>query len=401
MTQRRLVGLVTDKAGHQSLARNLFVEVLDGSAIAGWPSGITQWIRPMALSKGTVFYASPVGSDTNPGTFAQPWRSLTRANTLSPGQTLVLLPGEYGAIGQSFTWTAMGTETDPVTISGAEGMAFPVIRGKITMRGPWQRWAASEFDGPTGNVGGPGPLGESNFLNLDGSHLEVFRCVVHGCQWHAGISPSNASDYRILDCYVHDNGGLNGDYRTTDSQWNTSHGCYISPSSFGLLANCIIEHNDAKGIMGRHDSNHIIIANCTIVANGRHGSEAYEQSHDWIWANNIVLNNGNVKGGTGISMGGSGGVTYLNRRNVFWNNGTSGASHWSGTGNVSEPRIADPRCVRPAVYTDHQDLAPNWDHRLLSGSPAIGYADPLYALPFDIEGRARGTSPDCGAYQHA
>jgi hypothetical protein len=359
---------------------------------AQWGPGILQWIQPMPLSTGPTYTMGPT----------DPWQ--TKANALLPGETLYLLPGTYGALGTSFIWTAAGTSGAPVTISGVPGSARPVIRGKTTLRGAWQRWTASVFAGPTGNVGGPGPNGEAILVNLEASHLEISNCEVYGDQWHAGIGANvDISDYRILNCYIHDNGGLNGDYN--DAQNNTSHGLYLSPSTYGLIANCVIEHNDAKGLMGRHESHHLLIVHNTIVANGRHGSESFEQAHDWTWANNIVLNNGNVKGGTGIDMGGTGTPTsppnFLIRRVVFYNNGPNGTSNWSGTGTVSEPLVADPLLVRPAVYTDHQDPAPNWDHHLLAGSPAIGRGDPFYAMPFDFDGRPRDmAAPDAGAYQH-
>jgi hypothetical protein len=264
--------------------------------------------------------------------------------------------------------------------------------------GQWLRVTGIVFDGPTGNVGGPGPNGEATLIYLGGQHLELSNSEIRHDYWHAGIGGANGTgtDYRILNNYIHDNGGYNGDY--TDDQWNTSHGLYMSPSSYGLIANNVIEHNDAKGFMARHDAHHLIIANNTFVANGRHGVSSFEQAGNWIVANNIILNNGNVKGGEGASMDGTGGNQLL-RRNVFWNNGQNGQKHWSGTFDNSEPLIADPKLVRPATYTPRQDPAPNWDNQLLAGSPAIGYADPNYALPFDITGKCRGAAPDAGAYQ--
>ena len=55
--------------------------------------------------------------------------------------------------------------------------------------------------------------------------------------------------------------------------------------------------------------------------------------------------------------------------------------------------------VNPAVATDHQNPNPTTDNQLQVGSPAIGFADPNYALPFDITGKCRGASPDAGAYE--
>ena len=357
----------------------------------------------MPLSLGKTFYAAGWGSDANPGTFESPWRSLEKANGLLPGEKLVLRAGNYGGKGQTFNWWAgLGEPDRPTTIEGFPGER-PIVEGKINFIGPWKRWANTYFRGPTGPTAGPGPGGESNFVNLEGEHLELLNSEVAYCQWHAGVSGSDARDYRILGCYLHDNGGLNGDFTTADAQWNTSHGAYLSPSSFGLVANSLIEHNDAKGLMARHDAHNLIFVHNTIVWQGRSGISTTEFTHDWITANNLIVGNGVGKNGHGLSTHGSTiGPTCLSRRNVFWNNGWDGVDHWSGAITSSEPLIADPRFVRPIMsWLDHQDPAPAWDWRLLPDSPAIGYADPFYGMPFDIDGRPRTSRFDCGAYQAA
>src|SRR5262245_2635158 len=363
-----------------------------------WPAGVTAWVQPLGESTGKAYYVSPTGSDANPGTLAQPWQSLSKANTLQPGEILYLRAGTYGTRGTTFTLSATGTPAATITLAGYPGDSRPIIQGRFVIGGQWLRVTGMIFDGPTGNVGGPGPNGEAVLVNVSGQHWELSNSEIRHDYWHAGIGGANntGTDYRIINNYIHDNGGLNGDY--TDSQWNTSHGLYMSPSTYGLIANNVIEHNDAKGFMARHDANHIMIVNNTFVANGRHGVSSFEQAGTWTVANNIILNNGTVKGGEGASMDGTGGNQLL-RRNVFWNNGQGGQKHWSGTFENSEPLIADPKLVRPATYTAQQNLTPDWDNQLQAGSPAIGYADPNYALPFDITGKCRGAAPDAGAYQ--
>ncbi|HKW12936.1 MAG TPA: right-handed parallel beta-helix repeat-containing protein [Candidatus Krumholzibacteria bacterium] len=395
----QLIGTVRDLAGHIA-SQVVDVEVTDG-LVPTWGAKILDWIQPMPSSVGPKFYAAPWGSDiSGTGRADSPWRSLAKANSLQPGDTLVLRGGGYGAKGSVFTWSRAGTPSNPVTIEGYPGER-PIVEGKVEIAGPWQRWARTYFKGPTGNVGGPGPNGEANFVNLDGPHLELLNCEIAYAQWHAGVSGSDASDYRILGCYIHDNGGPNGDY-TDPSQDNTSHGLYLSPSSFGLVANCLIEHNDAKGLMGRHSSHHLMIVHNTIVANGRYGSNQDDSANTWVYANNIFMENARVKGGQGLSTDGAPGP-FWNIRNVFWRNGTNLNSHYDTDSNVTvvAPKVADPLFVKPALYTPQQDPAPNWDHHIKPGSPAIGYGDPDYAVPFDIEGKPRIGRFDCGAYQAA
>ena len=361
-----------------------------------WPSGIAAWVQPLAPSTGQAFYASPSGSDGNPGTLAAPWRSLSNAGSLQPGQILYLRAGTYGARGTIFTFGSTGTASAPITISGYPGDGRPVVLGAVRMTGQYIRLTGVLLDGPTGSVGGPGPNGEAILLIMSGDHTEFSNSEVRYDYWHAGIGGDGGLDYRVIGNYVHDNGGYNGDYN--DPQNNTSHGMYASPSAYGLIANNIFEHNDAKGWMARHDANHLLVVNNTIVGNGRFGIDLAEQSHDIIAANNVVQNNGVMgKGGGGIQMAGTG--PYYQINNVYWNN--NGSSNVLG-GTVTNALIANPLLVRASDGTvPNQTLGnPGTDYHLLAVSPAIGHADPKYALPFDITGKCRGSTPDAGAYQH-
>ena len=360
-----------------------------------WPSGITAWMQPLPPSTGQAFYASPSGSDGNPGTLAAPWRSLSNVGSLQPGQTLYLRAGTYGARGTIFTFGSNGTASGTITVAGYPGDGRPVLLGAVRMTGQYIRLANVILDGPTGSVGGPGPNGEAILLIMSGSHTELSGSEIRYDYWHAGIGGDGGLDYRVIGNYIHDNGGADGSY--TDDQNNTSHGMYASPSAYGLIANNVFEHNDAKGFMARHDANHLLVVNNTVVGNGRFGIDLAEQSHDIIAANNVVLNNGNMgKGGGGIQMAGTG--PYYQISNVYWNN-DGGSSDVLG-GTVTNALIANPLVVRASDGRMAYQLVgdPGTDYHLLAASPAIGHADPRYALPFDMTGKCRGVLPDAGAY---
>src|SRR5258708_39690006 len=50
----------------------------------------------IASAHGATFYVSTQGSDSNPGTSAQPFRTITRAYSLAgPGVTIIVMPGVY------------------------------------------------------------------------------------------------------------------------------------------------------------------------------------------------------------------------------------------------------------------------------------------------------------------
>ena len=371
------------------------VNPLPTGQCGAWPSGIAQWVGPLPLSNGQAFYASPSGSDANPGTLAAPWKSLAKAGSLQPGQTLFLRSGTYGARGTVWTFGSNGTASGTITVAGYPGDPRPVLLGAVRMTGQYIRLTGVVLDGPTGNVAGPGPSGEAILLIMSGAHTEFSNSEVRYDYWHAGIGGDGGFDYRVIGNYVHDNGGYLGDYN--DAQNNTSHGMYASPSSYGLIANNIFEHNDAKGWMARHDANHILVVNNTIVGNGRFGVDLAEQSNNIIAANNVVQNNGIMgKGGGGIQMAGTGPYWQIN--NVYFNN--NGSDVIGGT--VTNPLIANPLLVLASSGTLARQLVgdPGTDYHLLPASPAIGHADPNYALPFDVVGKCRGSNPDAGAYQH-
>ena len=386
-----IVASTEGKSGSSAIT----VNPLPTGQCGAWPSGIASWIAPLALSTGQTFYASPTGSDANPGTLAAPWKSLANVSSLQSGQTLFLRAGTYGARGTIFKFRSNGTAAAPITVAGYPGDPRPMLLGQVRMTGQYIRLSHVILDGPTGSVGGPGPNGEANLLIIYGSHTEFSYSEVRYDYWHAGIGTARAFDYRVIGNYVHDNGGYHGDY--FDSQNNTSHGMYASPSAYGLIGNNIFEHNDAKGVMARHDANHLLVVNNTIVGNGRYGINLVALSHDIIAANNVVQNNGIMgKGGGGIHVTGTG--PYWQISNVYWNN--NGSDVVGGT--VTGALIADPLLVQPSSGTVKQQIVgdPGIDSHLRPGSPAIGHADPAYALPFDMIGKCRGANPDAGAYQH-
>jgi hypothetical protein len=85
-----------------------------------------------AVYTGNVYFVAPTGSDSNPGTETQPWRTLQRAaNTLVAGDTVYIRAGTYrqrvmpqnsGSPGQYITYAAYPGET--VTIDGSS-VALP------------------------------------------------------------------------------------------------------------------------------------------------------------------------------------------------------------------------------------------------------------------------------------
>ena len=381
---------------------------IGGSAsitVSGTPGCGTPWpsaVYPrMPLSTGKAFFVSATsGSDANPGTFSAPWKTLQKAfDALQPGQTAYLRSGTYGAFCTTSTFSHAGTLAAPITVAG-----YPyeraVIHGQIRLNGSYFRLTHVVAEGPTcGAWGATTQQGDNMILLTPGltHHVEVSSSEVYHDGWHAGIS-AGGDDIWILNNYIHDNGGFND-----PSQLNTSHGIYYHEGTRGVVANNLLEHNRAKGLSARFTANHILVINNTVVGNGRSGLDVAESTYAWTFANNIVVNNGNVNGGVGINTSGSaGGTTNVEVNNIFWNNGSSGTSHWSSNASVTNNVVANALLVSPvsSVPTTTHVAYAN-DYHLQAGSPALGFASRGYALPYALGWvcRPRGSGPDAGVYE--
>jgi hypothetical protein len=93
---------------------------------------------PLHAATFCVDGSSKTASDTNPGTEAEPWKTLARAGSaaeLAPGDTVLLRSGVYR---EHFTITVSGAPDQPVTFAAAPG-ARVVLKASEIVRGPWTR----------------------------------------------------------------------------------------------------------------------------------------------------------------------------------------------------------------------------------------------------------------------
>jgi hypothetical protein len=329
-------------------------------------------------------YVSPSGSDSNPGTQAQPWRTLAKAvASAAPGDTVVLRSGTYGARGTVNLMNRAGTASAPITYRGYPGEPMPRILGFFKITAGYQHFSYMLFDGPTGQVKSPtstNPGGQEVQVSIYGSSVQgihISNSEIRNSHWHAGLYLAGAENARIVGNYIHDNGD------TTDpAQANLDHGIYWHSGS-GLIASNVIEDNVARGIQLHEEPHDVTIANNTVVGNGKAGIQFSERTRNCVAVNNVVA--GNAHGIRSYALTGAGNVV---RKNLVWGNPSGNLTLTEGL-SLTENLSADPRFAATDSY------------QLKAGSPAIDRSLTAYAQPSDFSGLLSplGSGRDLGAYE--
>jgi hypothetical protein len=318
---------------------------------------------PLSVSTGSVVVGSPT----------QSLSSLLSA--LSPGQTLQLHGGIYGAgLADKAYLSVSGTASAPITVKSYPGERA-IIKQLIEVTGSYIRLSDLTFDKnsyPTdARLGQPIiPGGGEVGIWLNGSHITLEHSEVRN-NTMSGIYHDGGDYIQILYNWVHNNGTTHDD-----------HGMYIGAGgSSSIIGGNIVDHNATFGIQIQYGSHDWIVTNNTIVANGlsQAGSGTVQDAPatNLLWVNNISTSNGEVAYKSYTATG------VLSHNLAFAN--PQGATYGS-FGTVNNLLQADP------LYTSSTDF------HLQNTSPAKSYGDPAYIMPFDYDGQSRSTA-SLGAYR--
>lgn len=342
-------------------------------------------------------YVAPNGSDSNPGTQDEPFRTIGRAaQIVTPGTTVHVAPGIYSG---SFKTLVHGTAEARIIFESTEKWGAKIVpplnSGSATAwfnRGNYVDIIGFEIDG-TQYQGGTkwlsGIYNGGSYDSLRNNHVHHIANDVP-CESTGGAGIGIDSYYRgtrseVTGNNVHDIG---------PDGCRFLHGIYISTQA--VVKNNIVYRVSGTGLQLWRDASNVLVAGNTV--SGAHtgivvgGGDYYHtkgpndrtQVH-----NNIVFDNR-----YGIQELGETGPDNSYRNNlVFGNSGgdwklADGKRH---TGTVS---------AAPGFASYSRDGTP--DFRLLPGSPAIGKALPASHSPGerDFSGKPRRVPPDIGAIEH-
>jgi hypothetical protein len=271
------------------------------------------WRPPACAVPAGARYLAPDGLDSNPGTSAEPWRTLAQAEAAArPGTTVVIRPGSYGARGTVTRLARSGSAGAPISFVAEPGRPAPTILGQVRVEGDHRRLCGLLFEGPTGPIPdgtASSRGGEDVQLWIMGDSVELSRSEVRGNRWHAGVYLYRAEQARLLGNHVHHNGQFG-----RPAMANLDHGIYFESGS-GLIAGNLIEHNLAHGIQLYPGPARVSVRGNTITGHGRAAIIFGERAAANEVVDNLIA--GNHEGIRTWELTGSGNVVRGNR---IWGN---------------------------------------------------------------------------------
>jgi len=374
-----------------------------GFALSGYdgPSNLTVNTSSNATTPTTAnnYYVSPTGSDTAAGTKAAPFKTLARAAkaVTKAGTTVFVAPGTYDG---GFKTTANGTAAARIYwVSTTKWGAKIVPPANSTNKNAWDNRGnyvsiiGFEVDGSKVRSGTKWTLGiytGGSYNVIEGNHVHHTATTIP-CNSAGGSAIGVDSYYKgvmtdVVGNVVHDIGPAGCTY---------VQGIYVSTS--GTIKNNVVYRVGSAAIHLWHDANNVKIINNTVSSSvfgiivG--GGDFYFTS---AGANNVAVYNNIVYDNKyGISEQGKTGTANSYKNNLVFKNTTydwqlrNGLKH---TGTIA----SDPLLVGYSRTAATPNFKPS------ASSPVIGRGIATYALPTDIDGKARNASTgyDIGAYQH-
>lgn len=278
---------------------NLVLLVLLSFALMILVSVFMYWeFSPQDQSAASTYYLSPNGNDNSGnGSKSAPWRSVTKANsTISPGDTVILLDGNYPAYQtiskNNTTWKAENKHK--AIIDGGFGPGL--------LNGEWKN-IVSAWDSKCKNIGMWSPL-----VAVSADNVEVDGLFLRNSCGRGVLVAENVNYSKFLNNRI---------------DWTFVSGFYVSGKTKGLqMINneltrisfndqyTVYTSNDYNVNISIHMSGEDMVVRGNIIAWGR-GEIAMTGSRNLLFEDNIIVGNkNNFYNGWADGM--------IVRNNLFW-----------------------------------------------------------------------------------
>jgi len=339
------------------------------------------------------YYVSPTGRDTNNGSAAHPWATITHAaGMIGPGAIVHVAPGTYTGY---ITSRAKGTSSLRITYISDVQWAAKIIGNRVD-HSTWHNYGnyVDIMGFELTSVGRIGLYNDGSYVRYIGNHVHDIAgptsatCDLGG----AGIMHGNysAAYDEMIGNFVHDIGLVNS---AQCAGYVTVHGLYHA-NPHGQIVNNLVIHARDYGIHLYHSATAVIVANNTSLNNGSSGLVVGNSNggsdNNTIVTNNIFAYNNDYgyrddSGTTGPNNKYDNNITFKN------GDGTYVATGGTVNGNISsDPKFANYTGTALGKY------------QLLAGSPAIDSGTTLNAPIIDFDGGKRpvGKGYDVGCYEY-
>ena len=214
---------------------------------------------PPALppSAGATFYVAASGSNTNPGTEAQPWKTIQKAlSTLTAGQRALVRAGTYA---ENLDMSRAGSPLAPITVQAYPGER-PVLTAagshplEVSSTGAYFRFSGFVIEKAPGTSGGN--------VDIYGHHVEISKNEVRLGTDQGVYTAEESHHAQILGNWIHDNGkGIA----------HQSHGIYLQGDDHLVANNVIHDHVEGFGIQVYDKGDRAIVTGNTITGAGHSG----------------------------------------------------------------------------------------------------------------------------------
>ncbi len=353
-----------------------------------------------------TYYVSASGSDSNPGTSAAPWATMSHATSTVSGCALVLV--------QAGTYTVSSGRTAKISNSGTSTCHTAYVATS---------YASSILNTADNNANDPA-------IWITGNYVDVVGFDINNPMGCMGVY-SNGSYANLTYNRVHDIANGSGAYScgngvggggilgaigaSTYNNWSDNvvwnvgtignhftHGLYTT-SAYNTIQNNIVYNAGGACIQAFHEPSNDIITNNTLVGCGYNGF-LFGADSGYAYSNSVFSNNV-LSGNSGYDIsacGASGCGVAIGAGNTFSNNDTasSGGNSIGDLSSVGQSLTnnitGNPNFVDVASPASGGNFAPN------SGSPVITAGTSNKASTTDILGVTRNTTdPSIGAYEDA
>jgi parallel beta-helix repeat protein len=383
-------------------------------------------------STGNTYYVATNGSDSNPGSISQPFRSIRKGvSVLGAGDTVYIRSGIYqenldgnrDKIPSGTSWS------NPVTIAAYPGetvtMVSPnsagIINFSTSSLNPTLEYVIVDgivFDGTNVSGGVSGiAVGFSDGSHPPAHHIRFINFEIKNVNSANGSVSGVGSGVQVygsfnefINCSSHDNGKI------ADPNGNSGHGFYLGGTNH-LVERCKIHNNGGYGAHVYSTSggvNNVTLRYNEIYNNGLTSPGTFA---------GIILNSGTgnraysniVRGNLGgIQIGGgcAGCLVYNNtvyssrywgiqidpgatnnaiKNNIAYQNADGNVVDYGRGNSLSNNFTSDPKFANASAN----------DFHLQSGSPAIDTGIALTEVSYDFTGilRPQGAGYDIGAFE--